>query len=270
VKAQITGSLIGNSLLGLGLAALVGGWGKDRQTFTQERAGLLSSLLVLSVIALLVPALFDYTERSTMAVVNPELLDQHLSLGVAVILIIVYVANLVYTLVTHRDIFAFTDEAPDASTWSLRKSIAALIGATALIAVEAELVAGALEATAKTFGLSEFFLGVIVLAVVGNIAEYISAVYFARRDRMGLVMTITVGSTIQVALLTAPLLVLISYAMGRPMTLVFDNPLELIAIAAVAFSVNAIAQDGETTWFEGLLLLAVYAVLGMAFFFVTS
>jgi Ca2+:H+ antiporter len=135
-------------------------------------------------------------------------------------------------------------------------------------ALQAELVSGSLEATATGLGLTPFFLGITVLAVVGNAAEYISAVYFARRDRMGLVMSITVGSTIQIALLVAPLLVIVSYLFGTPMNLVFANPLELMAIAGVAFTVNAIAHDGETTWFEGVLLLAVYTLLGIAFFYV--
>lgn len=126
-----------------------------------------------------------------------------------------------------------------------------------------------LEATSGSLGLSQFFLGVTVLAIVGNAAEYIAAVHYARKDEMGMVMTITVGSTTQVALLTAPLLVLISRFMGHPMNLVFANPLELIAVAGAAFSVKAIAQDGETTWFEGVLLLAVYALLALAFFYVT-
>ena len=160
------------------------------------------------------------------------------------------------------------DAENDGATWSLPFSIGVLLGATALIALEAEIVSDALEATAQGVGVSTFFLGIIVLAVVGNAAEYVSAVYFARRNRMGLVMTITVGSTIQVALLTAPLLVFISYGMGHPMNLVFSNPLEIVAIAAVAFAVNAIAQDGETTWFEGVLLLGIYLLLGLAFFFV--
>ena len=116
--------------------------------------------------------------------------------------------------------------------------------------------------------MTTFFLGVIVLAVIGNVAEYLSAVYFARKNRMTLAMGLTVGSTIQVALLVAPLLVLISYFIGRPMNLVFANPLELIGIASVAFIVNAIAQDGESTWFEGVLLLAVYALFVLAFYFV--
>ncbi len=273
VKAQITGSIIGNSLLGLGVAILVGSRGRERQRFKPERAGLLSSLLILSVIALMVPALFDYTERGLFAIADPGALDERLSLAVSVVLIAVYVANLVYTLVTHRDVFAMSEEDADApgagKSWPAWQSIAVLTVATATIAWEAELVAGALDATAQRLGLTTFFLGIIVLAVVGNAAEYISAAYFARRDRMGLVMTITVGSTVQVALLVAPVLVLVSHGMGHPMNLVFGNPLELVAIAAAAFAVNAIAHDGETTWFEGLLLLAVYALLGLAFYFMT-
>lgn len=268
VKAQITGSIIGNSLLGLGLAILVGSWKREHQTFKRERAGLLSSLLILSMVALLLPALFDYTERGFFATPHPEKLDERLSLCVSVVLILVYVANLLYTLVTHRDVFAFEESEVKAS-WSVWKSIAVLTLGTAAIAVEAELVSGALEATASRLSLSPFFLGITVLAVVGNAAEYAAAIYFARKDQMGMVMTITVGSTIQVALLVAPLLVLISFFIGHPMNLVFANPLELIAIATVAFAVNSIAQDGQTTWFEGLLLIALYVLFGLAFFFVT-
>ncbi len=271
VKAQITGSIIGNSLLGLGLAIVVGSWGRERQTFKRERAGLLSSLLILSMIALLIPAVFDYTERGLAAPADVTRLDEQLSLGVAVVLILVYVANLIYTLVTHRGAFAFSqgeNETPHEQAWPIWQSLGVLVAGTAFTAWEAELVSGALEESAAALGLSEFFLGVIVLAVVGNASEYVAAIYFARKNQMGLVMSITVGSTIQVALLVAPLLVLVSHFMGKPMNLVFSNPLELIAIAGVTFAVNAIAEDGETTWFEGVLLLAVYVVLGMAFFLV--
>ncbi len=268
VKAQITGSIVGNSLLGLGLGIVAGSWGRDKQSFSRAHAGLLSSLLMLSVIALLLPALFDLTEKDA-DIPGRHLLDERLSLGVSVVLILVYVANLGYTLLTHRDVFAL-EEDQTAPAWSRGKALGVLVGATAVIALESELVSGALEGTAGRLGLSTFFLGIIVLAVVGNAAEYISAVYFARQDRMGLVVTITVGSTIQVALLTAPLLVLISWAIGHPMNLVFANPLELIAIAGAAFAVNSIAQDGETTWFEGVLLLAVYALLGLAFFYLRA
>jgi Ca2+:H+ antiporter len=273
VKAQITGSIIGNSLLGLGLAIVVGSIGRERQTFDRQRSGLLSSLLILAVIALLLPALFDYTERGVSNAAHAHALDEQLSLGVSVVLILVYVANLIYTLVTHRGVFSVShgdeDEGEGKHAWPLWKALAVLLGATVVTAVEAEIVSSALEATAQQLHLSTFFLGIIVLAIVGNAAEYVSAVYFARRDRMGLVMGITVGATIQVALLVAPVLVIVSYFMGHPMNLVFSNPLELIAIAAVAFAVNAIAQDGETTWFEGVLLLAVYLLLGIAFYFVT-
>jgi Ca2+:H+ antiporter len=264
-KAQITGSIIGNSLLGLGLAIVVGSWGRARQTFKREHAGLLSSLLILSVIALLLPALFDYTERS-MPEARRLQLDEQLSLWVSGVLVLVYIANLIYTLVTHRDVFELEEDG-HGTGWPLWKALSVLVGSTVLIAVMAELVSHGLEDAARQFGLSEFFLGIIVLAVVGNAAEYFSAVHFARQDRMGLVVTITVGSTIQVALFTAPLLVLLSRLMGKPMDLVFSNPMELIAIAGCAFAIDSIAQDGETTWFEGVLLLAVYALLGIAFFF---
>lgn len=285
VKAQITGSIIGNSLLGLGLAAVVGGFGREKQVFSKETAGRLTSLLILGVIALMIPALFDYTERGISDSAMASVLDEHLSLGVAVVLLLVYAANLVYSLVTHRDMFhAAEQEAEESSRnrgprrksehevselWPVWKVIAILIGATIVTAIEAELVSKALDETSTQLGVTKFFLGITVLAVVGNAAEYVSAVSFARKDRMGLVMSITVGSAIQIALLVAPILVIASYFMGHPMNLVFGNPLELIAIAGVAFAVNSIAQDGETTWFEGVLLLAVYALLGMAFYFVT-
>jgi Ca2+:H+ antiporter len=272
VKASITGSIVSNSLLGLGLAILVGSWGRERQTFQRERAGLLASLLILSVIALLVPALFDFTERALRSVPGAGNLDERLSLGVAVVLIIAYCANLLYSLVTHRDIFAEGEKSEGgnrpATRWPLWAALGVVAAATAALAFEAELVSGALEATSRSLGLTEFFVGVMVLPLIGNAAEYVGAIYFARQDRMNLVMTIAVGSSIQVALFTAPVLVLVSWLAGTPMNLVFSNPLELIAVAGVAFAVNAIAQDGETNWFEGVLLLSVYALLGLAFFFV--
>lgn len=272
VKAQITGAIIGNSLLGLGLAIVVGSFGRDKQTFNRAHAGQLSSLLVLSTIGLLLPALFDYT-MSNHTTSGRLLRDEHLSLSVSVVLILVYIANLIYTMVTHRDVFAFAegDSHPAADShapWPIWRAIAVLAAATAATAFEAELISGALEPTAARLGLSEFFLGIILLAVIGNAAEYVSAMYFARQDEMGLAVSITVGSTIQIALLVAPVLVIVSALMGHPMNLVFSSPLELIAIAAVVFAVSAIAQDGETTWFEGVLLLAIYVLLALTFYFV--
>jgi Ca2+:H+ antiporter len=266
VKATITGSIIGNSLLGLGLAIVFGSWRRTKQTFKRERAGLLSSLLLLSVIAIMIPALFDHAEQAMLKSPNAATLDNQLSIGVAVVLILVYIGNLIYTLVTHRDVFA-TPENQRRPSWSVLKSIAVLLGASALVALEAELVSGVLERAAESLRASAFFLGIIVLPFVGNASEYFSAIHFARKDRMGLALGISVGSTIQIVLLTAPILVLISYLIGHPMNLVFSNPLELIAIGATAFAVNSVSQDGETTWFEGVLLLAVYALLALAFFF---
>jgi Ca2+:H+ antiporter len=206
---------------------------------------------------------------------DPAARDEWLSLGVAVVLILVYVGNLMYTLVSHRDVFAQAPEPGDGAqdhgkAWPLSRSLLVLAGATALTAVEAELVSSTVDSAATKLGVTPFFLGVIVLAIVGNAAEYVSAIYFARRGRMGLVMSITVGSTIQVALLVAPLLVIVSYLLGHPMNLVFGNPIELIAVAATAFIVNSIAQDGEVTWFEGVLLLAVYALFALAFYLVAE
>ncbi len=273
VKAQITGSIIGTSLLGLGTAALIGGWKREKQTFLRARAGLLGSLLTISVIALLIPVLFNYTEHQVFAAKGQDLgvLDEHLSISVAIVLILVYAANLVYTLVTHRDVFASRSREVETgeSLWPLWKSIAVLCAATIAVAAESDLIAGSLEITGEQLGLTPLFLGVIVLALVGNAADIFAAIYFARQDRMGLVMGICVGSTVQVALLLAPLLVIISYFMGHPVDLVFTNPLELIAIVGAVFAVNSIAMDGETTWFEGLLLVAVYCLLGFAFFFAT-
>lgn len=298
VKAQITGSIIGNGLLGLGLAIVVGSIGRRQQRFNREHAGLLSSLLILSVIGLLLPAIFDYTESGLVAPQEVSRLDENLSLAVSGVLLVVYVANLVYTLVTHRDVYRTAEaevhrdgsqpqakgqesgEKAHASTgsqsaveegaqWSLRMALGVLLAGTAVLAVEAELVARALESTAAQLGLSTFFLGITVLAVVGNAAEYVSAIYFARKDEMGMVLRITLGASIQIALLIAPLLVIVSYFLGHPMDLVFSSPLELIAVAGVAFTVNAISQDGETDWFEGVLLLAVYGILVFAFFFAT-
>ncbi|GAA0500483.1 calcium/proton exchanger [Deinococcus depolymerans] len=275
VKAQITGSIIGNALLGLGLAILIGSFGRNTQKFSRSNAGQLNSMLFLVVIALLIPALFDYTERLPDFLAGSDTvranLDEYLSLGVAVVLIAVYALNLVYTLVTHKDAFAMEEENGHGhgDLWPVWRAAATMIGATALIALESEMLSGALEATSTTLGLSPFFLGIIVLAVVGNFAEYIAGSYFARKGQIGLAINIAVGATIQVALFTAPVLVIISYVIGKPMNLVFSSPLELVAIVAVALIVTTVTKDGEATWFEGVLLIAVYLLLGLSFYFVT-
>lgn len=242
--------------------------------FNRDKAGQLASLLILVVIALLLPAVFDFTSRHIAPGADQSVTDEHLSLGVSVLLILLYAANVVYTLVTHRNVFASevargenAEESARQASWATWVAIAVLIVSTAVIALEAHLVSGALEETASTLGLSPVFVGVIVLALVGTASDLFAATWFAREGKMGLVLTICVGSAIQVALVVAPLLVIGSWLMGQPMSLVFHNPIALFAIASTAFIVNAISSDGETTWFEGVLLIGVYLLLGLAFFF---
>jgi Ca2+:H+ antiporter len=266
VQAQITGSIIGTALLFLGISALVGGIGRDRQTFNQANAGLLSTLLFLVVIAILLPAVFDLTEHIKAPSANISLMDERLSLGVSVVLLLLYAANLVYTLLTHRDVFA--GDAPQGEAeWSVARALVVMIAGTAVIAIEAELVSAALEATSTQLGLSPVFMGVVVLALVGTAADLFAAVVFARQDKMDIAFSMCIGSAIQIALVVAPVLVLASWAIGQPMNLVFGSPLDLFAIAGAAFIVRMIAGDGETTWFEGLLLVGVYLLFALAYYF---
>jgi Ca2+:H+ antiporter len=273
VQAQITGSIIGTSLLGLGLAIVAGGLGRERQSFKRERAGLLSSMLILVVIALLLPAVFNYTGGHVVATRDLAVTDESLSLGVSAVLLALYGANLIYTLVTHRDVFAPGDkesgeEGDGEASWSTARALAVLVAATVAVALESELISDALMETAGALHLTPLFLGIVVLALVGTASDLFAAAYFARQDRMGLVMSICIGSAIQMALVVAPLLVILSWLLGYPMTLVFGNPLDLFAIAGTAFIVNAITADGETTWFEGVLLIGIYVLIALAFFFV--
>jgi Ca2+:H+ antiporter len=274
VRAQIAGSILGTSLFGLGLAIVIGSIGRRQVRFNRAKAGQQASSLILVVIALLLPAVFDFSGRHVAAGNAQVVTDEHLSLAVSVVMLLLYAASLVYTLVTHHNVFA--SKATQASErggeprgegWSVWLATAVLVAATAAIALEAHLVSGGLEATSSTLGLPRVFMGVIVLALVGTASDIVAASWFAREGKMGLVLNICVGSAIQVALVVAPLLVIGSWLMGHPMSLVFHNPIALFAIAGTAFIVNAISTDGETAWFEGVLLLGVYVLFGLAFFF---
>ncbi|MGI4796224.1 MAG: hypothetical protein ACRYG8_19635, partial [Janthinobacterium lividum] len=216
------------------------------------------------------PAVFDFTLRSTGHADKAAASDEALSLGVAAVLLLLYAGNTVYTLVTHRDVFGSGENEEESGTsWPLAVSLGVLAAATVVIALEAELVSGSLEQAAHSLGLSDVFLGVIVLALIGTASDLFAGAFFARQGKMGLVLSVCIGSAIQVALVLAPLLVLISWAIGKPMTLVFSNPLDLFAIAGAAFIINSIASDGEVTWFEGMLLIGVYVLFGLGFYFVT-
>jgi len=251
VQAQITGSIIGTTLLFFGISALVGGLGRVRQTFNQASAGLLSTLLFVVVVAILLPAVFDLTERVAAPGMNTSLIDERLSLGVSVVLLLLYAANLIYTLVTHRAIFA-GEAAGGRAEWSASRALVVMTAVTAVIAIQSELVSDALEATSSQLGLSPVFLGAVVLALVGTVSDLFAAVVFARQDKMDIVFTICLGSAIQTALVVAPVLVLASWFIGQPMNLVFSSPLDLFAIAGAAFIVRSVGMDGETRWFERL------------------
>ena len=267
VQAQITGSIIGTTLLFLGFAILLGGARRPRQTFSKTQVGLLSTLLLLLTVAILLPAFFNMAERLTSPGANLSLLDEHLSLCVSIVLLLLYGAHLVYVLVTHRVVFAAGPDTGAAPTWSLPLALAAMVGAAVGIAFESELLSSRLAETASGLGLSPVFMGVVALALIGTVADLFAAVAFARADKMDVVLGLCIGSAIQIALVVAPILVLASWAIGRPMNLVFDNPLDLFAIAGAAVVVRAIVEDGETNWYEGFILVGVYVLFALAFFF---
>jgi len=266
VQAQITGSIIGTTLLFLGISALVGGLRFERQTFSQARVGLISTLLVLVAIAILLPATFDMTERATSHATDQSLLDERLSLSCAVVLLLLYFAHLIYLLVTNRNML--DAGAPGGRPgWSLSAGLGVMVAGTVVISVESEVVTTRLAEAAAALGLSPVFMGVVVLALVGTIADLFTSIAFARDDRMDIAIGICIGSALQIALVVAPVLVLVSWAIGHPMTLVFGSRLDLFAIAGSVFMVRAVASDGETTWYEGLLLIGVYVLFALAYFF---
>ncbi|HEX7021750.1 MAG TPA: calcium/proton exchanger [Trueperaceae bacterium] len=273
VKASITGSIIGNLLLVLGLALFLGGLRYARQTFNAHGAQVTASLLTISVIAFLVPALFDYTERALGVGASAIRVDDtHLAFGVSLVLIALYAANIVFTLFTHRDLLSTADQSHEGAeaAWSPPVAVGVLLAATVLVGFMSEFLVGSLDGFTTALGLSEFFVGIIIIPIVGNAAEHAAAVLFAMKNKMDLSVTIALGSTVQVALLVAPVLVLLSFAIGRPMDLVLHNPLELITLIGAVLIGNSVARDGETNWLEGLMLLGVYVIAAIAFFFLPS
>jgi Ca2+:H+ antiporter len=221
-------------------------------------------MLFIAVVALVVPAVFAFSVYGDLREHAPAI--ERLSLWTSVVLVGVYLLSLIFSFVTHAPTPAghVARGEPERSPGS---ASLALVVATLLIAVLSEILVGQIEATKKTLGMSELFMGVVIIAIVGNAAEHATAVFMAIRNKMDLALGIAVGSSAQIALLVAPLLVFISWLMGRPMSLVFV-PLEVVAIALAVLIVEMISSDGETTWFEGVQLLAVYLILAVAFYFV--
>ena len=274
VKASLVGSILGNTLLVLGASMLVGGLRRERQSFQPTAAASQSLMLLLACIALIMPAIFELVIGGRLPGPTEE---QHrfppdlekLSVGVAVVLLASYLAGLLFSLKTHRDLFNPPhDDDESGEPWSVRRSVGALAVAGVAVGVMSEILVGSIEDAAAGIGLSPFFVAVIVVAIVGNAAEHWVAVYFAARDKMDLSVGIAIGSSAQIALFAAPVLVLASLFVGPfPMALVF-NGLELGAILLAVTIAHWVTQEGESTWFEGVQLLAVYAVLGLTFFFV--
>ncbi len=272
VKASIVGSIIGNILLVLGAAMLFGGLKRDKQTFSRTSAGVQTSMLLLAAAALVMPAIFELVEGQGLPSPGAEVIDygstvEDLSLAVALVLMVTYVAGLFFSLKTHRDIFNPEYEEEGTLGWSTRTSVLALAGAGVLVGLMSEVLVGSIAEASHAVGLSEFFIGVIVVAIVGNAAEHWVAVLVAVKDKMDLAVNISIGSSAQVALFVAPILVLASFFLGpHPLALVF-NGFELGAILLAVLIANYVAQDGESTWFEGVQLLAVYVVFGITFYF---
>jgi Ca2+:H+ antiporter len=272
VKASIVGSIIGNTLLVLGAAMLAGGIGRDKQFFSRTSASIQTSMLMLAAAALVMPAIFELVEGKGLPSPGAEVVNygstvEHLSLAVAIVLIATYVIGLLFSLRTHRDLFNPEYEDEDTWGWSTRTSVAALAIAGVLVGVMSEVLVGSISEASHSIGLSEFFIGVIVVAIVGNAAEHWVAVLVAMKNKMDLAVNIAIGSGAQVALFVAPVLVLASFFIGpHPMALVF-NGFELGAILLAILIANYTTQDGESTWFEGVQLLAVYFVFGLAFYY---
>jgi Ca2+:H+ antiporter len=276
VKASLTGSIIGNVLLVLGLSILLGGLGRERQTFDRTAAAAGSTLLALAAIGLVVPAMFHLAgqhavEIARVTVATEMASERTLSLEIAMVLFAAYLLSLLFSLRTHRRYYAGQEHAGAHAAVgpapSPRRAALTLAVATALVAWMSELLVGSVHEAASAVGVSEVFVGVVVVAVIGNAAEHSTAVLMAMKDKMDLGLNIAIGSSIQIALFVAPILVFVSYAMPHgPMDLRF-TAFEVLAVAISVGVVNLVAQDGESNWLEGALLLAVYLVLGIAFFF---
>jgi Ca2+:H+ antiporter len=272
VKSSLTGSIIGNLLLGLGVSMVAGGLKVKTQKFDSHVARINGALLVLAAFGLIIPAIY----RMSPAVVAGS--GRHVSMEIAAVLALVYLGSLVFTL-TEKAVVGTAgvkaekieagEPAPEvdeaAVHWSRNKALAILAGVTIVLAIMSEVLTGAIDPAAESMGLTPLFAGVFLLAVVGNAAELLNAVRFARKDKMDLAIGVTVGASIQVALVVAPILVFAGYFMGQEMNLLFTR-FEMWAVVLAVFITRTLIYDGESTWLEGLMLIAIYLMLGFGFF----
>jgi len=267
VKASLTGSIIGNILVVLGLAMLLGGWKHKQLAFNRLAAESGSSMMVLAVVAFVIPAIYAQVTQHR----HPEHIES-ISLDISVILIVTYGVSLLFSLKTHERLFAPPDE--DAAVelehghvWSVRTSLAVLVASAGLVGLVSEFLVHAIDEAGQALGLGKVFMGVVVVAIVGNAAEHSTAVLVAIKGKMDLALGIAVGSSMQIALFVAPLLVIVGHLMGRPLGLEFTI-LEVVAVMLSVGAVSLLIHDGKTNWFEGVQLLAIYAILAIAFYFI--
>jgi Ca2+:H+ antiporter len=286
VQASLTGSILGNLLFVAGASQVAGGWRREKQTFSRGAAEANGGLLAIAVGAMLLPAMFHFTaERAHDPLLHVH--EERVSIGTSLVLLAIYALGLLFTLRTHKHLFsrppALSDEdKPGVGAlhpgWSVQRAIAMLLLASVGIALVAELLVGSAEKMAQAFGWSEVFVGIILLAIIGNAAEHSTAIMLATRDDMETAMTITYQSSIQIALFATPFLVLLSYLFWAagwfeavnhkgPMNLVF-SPMEVVAVLITVGIVIVLGINGETNWFEGALLLGLYVILGIVFFYI--
>lgn len=259
VKASIAGSVIGNILLVLGASMFIGGIHHKVQRFSKQVVEVSSSMLLFAVIGLSIPAIFTHT-------VNKELLNtkyEALSIAVAFVMFAIYLLSLYFSFFTHKDIYSVDHEGEGEATWSLKKAVLVLIVATVIIAVESEFLVSAVEPMTKSIGLSEFFVGIILIPIIGNAAEHSTAVIMALKNQMDVAVEIAIGSSLQIILFVAPILIFLSL-LFKPMSIIF-NEFELIALIVSVFIANRVANDGESNWLEGVQLLAVYIIIAVSF-----
>ncbi len=263
VKASLIGSILGNLVLVLGAAFLAGGLRFEEQAFNARSASVHAGSLLLAVTGLLMPALFIGTGAHISGFQR-----EFVSVSVAGVLILLYVAALVFTLVTHQHLFHVPDAASEPPSWGVRRALVVLLVAAVVVGVESELLTRSLEPTVEQLGVSRLFIGLFVIAIIGNAAEHASAVVFALKDRMDIAIEIAFSSSTQIALFVAPLLVFVSLAVLRPMDFIF-SAFEVIAVAIATVVVTVLTLDGRSNWLEGVQLVGAYLIMGVSFFFVT-
>ena len=271
VKASITGSILGNIMLIFGLSLIAGGVKHKEQIFNRENAGLQSSLIFLAIIGLAIPTILSTTVLKPIDLVN-QLKIQILSDVLAIVLICVYVAGILFTFFTHKHLFVAPGGADevlekDHNRWSKRKSFLILGASMVGVVAVSEILVGSVEETSKQFGFGELFVGAIIVGIVGNAAEHSSAILLARKGKIDLSIGIAAGSGTQIALFVVPILVMVGIILGQPFTLEFTL-YELATLFLAAIIMNLIAHDGKSNWFEGIMLTAVYLIIAIGFYFI--